>query len=218
MAEYLIHAYPKRMWYVEQYLIPSMIAQGIDNTSISVYNDVSGEGNLISCMKAFASVVDDDRGTWHLQDDVIICKDFKQRTEEYDEGIVCGFSSLKYDGDIEDRKGYVNRNKLWFSFPCIRIPNKWARECSEWVMTYIIGNPVYERYWKQRCNDDWCFRTWLEYAHPDCKGLNITPCLVNHIDYLIGGRSMLQERQHPVTAQYWTDNDLVEDLRCRLEK
>ena len=209
----MIHTYPKRLWYVEQYLIPSLLAQGIDNTSIIVYNDVNGDGNLLSCMKSFASVPDDDKGTWHLQDDVLICRDFKKRTEEYDDGIVCGFSSLKYDGDIENRKGYVSRDKLWFSFPCIRIPNKWARECAEWVPKYIIGNPVYERYWKQRCNDDWCFRAWLKQAYPDCRGLNITPCLVNHIDYLIGGRSMLQERKHPVTAQYWTDDDLVEELK-----
>ena len=79
MAQYLIHTYPKRLWYVEQYLIPSMLAQGIDKASIIVYNDVNKEGNLLSCMKAFASVNNDDNGTWHLQDDVLICKDFKER-------------------------------------------------------------------------------------------------------------------------------------------
>ena len=216
MSNYLIHAYPKRMWYVEQYLIPSLLAQGIDNTSIIVYNDVEGEGNLVSCMKAFASVPDDDNGTWHLQDDVLICKDFKQRTEEYDDGLVCGFSSLKYDGDIEEKKGHVTRDNMWFSFPCIRIPNKWARECSEWVMKYIIGNPVYERYWKKGVNDDWCFRQYLNDYHKDCTALNIMPNLVNHIDYLIGGGSG-GPRKYPVVSQYWEDDDLVEELKWQIE-
>ena len=30
MAKYLIHTYPKRIWYVNGYLIPSMIKQGIN--------------------------------------------------------------------------------------------------------------------------------------------------------------------------------------------
>ena len=216
MAKYLIHAYPKRLHYVREYLIPSMLKQGINKADIAVYNDDKGLGNLKACMEAFAGVPDDDGGTWHLQDDVLICKDFKERTEWYDHGLVCGFSSLKYDGDIEDRKGAVPRDKMWFSFPCIRIPNKWARECADWVTKYIIGNPVYEKYWKDGVNDDWAFRTYLKEFHKDCVALNIMPCLVNHVDYIIGGSSGARMRKHPVTAQYWTDDDLVEELKDAL--
>ena len=218
MAKYMIHTYPKRLWYVEQYLIPSMLAQGIDKASIIVYNDVNREGNLLSCMKAFASVNNDDKGTWHLQDDVLISKDFKERTEWYDHGLVCGFSSLRYDGDIEKKKGAVKRDDMWFSFPCIRIPNKWAIECGRWVQSDIIGNPVYKRYWEKGVNDDWAFRTYLATFHKDCVALNIMPCLVNHIDYLIGGGSGEKDRKKPVVAQYWKDDDLVdalaETLKC----
>lgn len=219
MAKYLIHTYPKRLWYVEEYLIPSMLKQGIPRESISVYNDADGDGNLRACMKAFASVADDDNGTWHLQDDVIICEDFKERTEWYDHGLVCGFSSLFYDGDIEEKKGAVSRGNMWFSFPCIRIPNQWARECSEWVLNYIIGNPVYKKYWENGVNDDWAFRTYLKEHHKDAVALNIMPCLVDHIDYLLGGGSGLVKRSRPVRAQYWTDEHLVnaleEELTCR---
>jgi len=219
MAKYLIHAYPKRMWYVNEFMIPAMLKQGIKEEDIDVYNDEKGEGNLRACMNAFGSVPNDDGGTWHLQDDVLICKDFKERTEWYDNGLVCGFSSLKYDGDIAEKKGAVPREKMWFSFPCIRIPNKWARECSNWVLKYIIGNPVYERFWKDGVNDDWAFRTYLGQFHKDCVALNIMPCLVNHVDYLIGGGSGKRNRKHPVTAQYWTDNDLVEELeKCLSER
>ena len=67
MASYMIHAYPKRMWYVEEYLVPSLLAQGIEETQIQIHNDAAREGNLKACMKAFAEVPDDDHGTWHLQ-------------------------------------------------------------------------------------------------------------------------------------------------------
>lgn len=215
MAKYLIHTYPKRLWYVQDYLIPSLIEQGIEADDIRVYNDDAGDGNLRACMKAFASVTDDDTGTWHLQDDVCISKDFKQRTEWYDNGLVCGFSSLLYDGDIKEKKGAVNRTNMWFSFPCIRIPNKWARECADWVVNSIIGNPVYEKYWKRGVNDDWAFRTYLKEFHPDCVALNIMPCLVDHVDYLIGGGSG-GKRSRPVRAQYWEDEDTIKELEVQI--
>jgi len=212
MAKYLIHTYPKRLWYVNEYLIPSMLKQGIEKCDISVYNDSEGEGNLRACMKAFASVPDDDNGTWHIQDDVCISKDFKERTEWYDHGLVCGFSSLLYDGDIEAKKGAVKREDMWFSFPCIRIPNKWARECAEWVVNYIIGNPVYKRYWEKGVNDDWAFRTYLSTFHKDCVALNIMPCLVDHVDYLLGGGSGINKREKPCRAQYWDSPEMVQRL------
>ena len=210
MAKYLIHAYPKRMWYVEEYLIPSMLKQGIAREDIRVYNDSEHAGNLMACMTAFASC-EGDGGTWHLQDDVAICKDFKERTEWYDHGLVCGFCSSLYDGDIEEKKGAVNRTNMWFSFPCIRIPNEWARGCSEWVTKYIVGNFVYERYWKNGANDDWAFRTYLKEFHKDCVALNIMPNLVDHVDYLLGGGSG-GKRKHPVRALYWDSPELIKEL------
>lgn len=212
MAQYLIHTYPKRLWYVEQYLIPSMLKQGIEKNDIRVYNDIDADGNLRACMKAFASC-EGEGGTWHLQDDVCICKDFKERTEWYDNGLVCGFSSLLYDGDIAEKKGAVKRDDMWFSFPCIRIPNQWARECADYVTNYIIGNPVYKKYWENGVNDDWAFRTYLREHHKDCVALNIMPCLVDHIDYLLGGGSGKKKRTKPCRAQYWIDDDLIEELK-----
>lgn len=211
MAKYLIHACPKRMWYVEGYLIPSMLKQGIVETNISVYNDSAGLGNLRACMDAF-SKCDSHGGTWHLQDDVCICKDFKERTEEYDEGLVCGFSSLFYDGDIEEKKGEVTRENMWFSFPCIRIPDHIARECAEWITEDIIGNPVYRRYWEKGVNDDWAFRLYLKQAYPSVKAINLIPCLVDHIDFMIGGGTGEKQRKRPVRAQYWEDDESIKEL------
>ena len=39
MAYYLIHACNKRFWYVKEYLIPSMMLQGIPAENIFVYRD-----------------------------------------------------------------------------------------------------------------------------------------------------------------------------------
>ena len=215
MAKYMIHAYPKRMWYVEQYLVPSMLEQGIDKNDIIVYNDDKGLGNLRACMDAFASMPDNINGTWHLQDDVCICRDFKKLTELYDEGLVCGFSSARYDGP--GRIGAVHVSRMWFSFPCIRIPNCYAHDCGEWVSKYIIGNPVYKDYWKNGVNDDWAFRTYLHTKHKEDLATNLAPNLVDHVDYLLGGGSG-GKRPEPVRAQYWFDNDLVEELEKKILK
>ena len=215
MARYLIHACPKRIWYVEQYLVPSMIEQGIAEENIRVYNDTAKEGNLRACMRAFASC-ESNGGTWHLQDDVVICRDFKERTEELDRGIICGFSSEMYDGSSHEKMGTVPRNKMWFSFPCIRIPNHVARECAKWAFECIIGNPVYERYWKNGVNDDWLFRQYLKEYYPNCGATNLIPNLVDHIDWLIGGGTGKNPRQNQVRAQYWEDEDIVKELEEKL--
>lgn len=213
----MIHTYPRRLWYVKDYLIPSMLKQGINADDISIYNDDKHEGNLRACMNAFLSVSDDDGGTWHLQDDVLLCHDFKERTEAMDDGLVCGFSSLQYDGDIEIRKGEVTCDKMWFSFPCIRIPNQIARGCAQWVTNLIIGNPVYERFWKEGVNDDWAFRMYVKEFYKNETAINAVPCLVDHIDYLIGGGSRSKQRRRPVRAQYWEDDYLVEELKNALD-
>lgn len=214
MAKYMIHAVPKRMWYVEDFLVPSMLEQGIDKDNIIVYNDSEHLGNLKACMKSFSMAGDDDGGTWHLQDDTLICKKFKILTESLDFGLVCGFSSEMYDGP--GRIGAISVQDMWFSFPCIRIPNQYARECSEWVNTYIIGNPVYKAFWEKGVNDDWAFRSYLREFHKKECAINLAPNLVNHIDYLIGGGTGKGQRKNPVTAQYWTDDDLVEKLEKAL--
>lgn len=214
--KYLIHAYSKRIWYVEQYLIPSMLKQGILRENISIYNDDKGEGNLHACMNAFSTVDDNDECTWHLQDDVIICKNFKEMTERYNSGLVAGFSSY-YDDQKHGGPGEVTQDKMWFSFPCILIPNQYARECSEWVNENIIGNDVYKRYWEKGTNDDWCFRQYLNAFHKEDPALNLAPNLVDHIDYLLGGGSG-GLRQKQCRSQYFKDLDVVEELEWQIKK
>ena len=209
----MIHAMWKRLWYVEEYLIPSMETQGIDREQIIVYCD-EGEGNLKSCMKAFG-MVEGNTGTWHLQDDVIISHDFKEKTEQYDKGVVCGFCSM-YDN--ENMTGTVPVQKMWFSFPCIRIPDKVARGCSEWYFQYMERNPSYTAYTKDGANDDWMFRHYVWDYYKDNTALNLTPNIVDHIDYLIGGTvNSNTTRKVIIRSKYWEDEYLVEELEKKLK-
>lgn len=213
MAKYMIHSYPQRMWYVEEHLLPSMLKQGIDRNNIVIYNDSEKKGNLRACMDAFSQCTDDG-GTWHLQDDVCICERFKKVSELYDDGVVCAFSSEMYDGP--GKIGEVEVSRMWFSFPCIRIPNRYARECSEWVLKHVIGNHAYKKYWEDGANDDWAFRTYMHDFHRNEIVLNLAPNLVNHVDYLIGGGSR-RKRLHPCISQYWEETDMsVEKLKEQL--
>ena len=217
----MIHACPKRIWYVNDYLVPSLLKQGIKKKDIVVYNDTEHKGNLKACMDAFLSTGSDDKGTWHLQDDVVICHDFKERSEKYDNGnsitcgIVCAFSSQMYDGI--GRYGTVNQKDMWFSFPCIYIPNKLAKECANWVYTYLIGNPVYRQYWESGVNDDWAFKLFVGTYYKDMNVYNLKPNLVDHVDFLLGGSSLDKPTRY-CRAQYFNDTYLVDELEKQLTK
>ena len=214
MSKYLIHTMPKRMWYVCGYLIPSMVSQGIDRDDIKIFNDVHHLGCLHACMRVFSELPDEGQ-TWHLQDDVIISKDFKQVTETSFETIACGFASDLYDKEAPS--GIVNTENMWFSFQCILIPNKWAKECAEWCKRYIIGNPVYREYWEKGLNDDWVFKQYVKTFHKDCSIMNIAPNIVDHIDYIIGGSVASDyQRKSVFRSKYWKDKELVAELERRL--
>ena len=73
MTEIVIHAVPERLWYVEEFLLPSLDAQGAD--SVRVWTDSDRRGNLVSCMECFAAM-EGGGGAWHIQDDVLLCRDF----------------------------------------------------------------------------------------------------------------------------------------------
>ena len=46
MPKYLIHCCNDRMWYVKEFLIPSMIKQGISTDDIFIYQDKNKIGNF----------------------------------------------------------------------------------------------------------------------------------------------------------------------------
>ncbi len=212
MANYLIHAVPSRMWYVNQYLIPSMMDQGIDRANIAVYTDEKHEGNLKAFIRSAECLKDDTGGTWHMQDDVIISHDFAEVTDKFDDGIVCGFKS-EYDGKTQ--AGLVGVKQMWFSFPCIRIPNKLFKDCIQWIESQMIGNPVYRTYWEGGVNDDWCFRQYVFQNYRN-TAINLNPNIVDHIDYLIGGTVNSNKRGRKIRSLLWQDEYLVNELEKKL--
>lgn len=213
-VKYMIHAVPERMWYVNEYLIPSMKAQGCEN--ISVWVDEKKEGSLKAHMNSFASLPDTNGATWHIQDDVLISSDFYAVTSRYDYGVVCGFASDMYDKSKAEIVGLAGVENKWFSFPCIRIPDRLAKDCAQWVFKYIVGNPIYKEYWKDGKNEDWAFWTYMKQFQPDMRVINLAPNPVEHIDWLIGGSANASKRKSICRSRYWREEELVDKLKFDL--
>ena len=212
----MIHAVPQRMWYVEGFLIPSMLAQGISREEIELRCDTDGKGNLQSCMESFRAAGARDGGTWHIQDDVILCRDFAKRAQEHDLGIVCGFGCENF-GAQQQTAGRVPLVFMWFSFPCIRIPNELAGACAEWFFAEAVKRDDYTKKISDRKHDDFFWQEFLREKRPDVWVTNLTPCLVDHVDYLIGGTLVNPRRPGKINrALSWEDEDLIEALREEL--
>ena len=215
MSKYVIHACPERMWYVDNYLVPSMKSQGISNIVIRCDNNKLG--NLESCMEIFGSMMEDDMedgmddgdsGSWHLQDDVIICNNFRKLTEQYDYGIVCGFTAT-----ASAYHGTVKPDHMWWSFPCIRIPDAIAKECSEWFYSFAKGYAKYYEWVHMNKCDDNFFREFLKSKYPYIDIINLIPNLVDHIDFLLGGSVVNQYRgENQVRSVYFKDQHLIHQL------
>lgn len=202
MAKYMIHACDRRMWYVGEHLIPSMLNQGIELRDIRVFNDDKGLGNLKAFRKSIELLDDSEEGTWHLQDDIIISRDFKYQTEIHNQGIVFGFCGY-YDEPSTDR---------WYSFPCIRIPNAVLRDFDIWLDIVRDEHDYHRMMINKNKYDDSLFRDYCtEQGFKNYEKL--VPNIVDHIDYLLGGsiandgrkdninlRSKLWEEEHLVTA------------------
>lgn len=213
MAKYLIHSCDKRLWYVEDVLIPSMIEQGIDISDISVYNDNEHRGNLEAFVHSLTTL-DDSDGTWHLQDDIVVSKQFKRWTEEYDKGLVCGFCNVYSE---RFSLGLVKPKDMWYSFQCMRIPNNIAKEFSFWFYKNQKENEEFAEWVKLKL-DDYIFHRYMERHYPDENVLNLAPNIVDHIDYLLGGSIINAHRGDlNVRSIYWDEDDTVHILRERLK-
>ena len=213
--EVMIHACPQRMWYVEDFLIPSLEAQGIEK--ITVWNDDKRRGNLHACMDAFASRTGNG-AAWHIQDDVLICRDFKERCLQNDEGVVWGFC-CQWFLDDPTHTGTVYAEDAWNSFQCVRIPDEYARACAEWYLSgawRMLGDPQLEALAADNRGDDTFFREWMQELHPAETVENLRPNLVEHVDRWIGGSVLHQWRDYPATAHYWQEPELTDALRARL--
>lgn len=220
MAKYMIHACNQREWYVNQHIIPSMLEQGINRSDIILHLDIHNKGNLESCMSSFRTIQSFDMkedGIWHIQDDILISSDFKKRTEELDSGLVCGFC-CDYDTN-KCNVGVVNILNMWYSFPCIRIPNKFAIECATWYYDGLSHPTEIKYFMRSNKNDDLIFRGFLERFYPNENVILVTPNLVEHVDWLIGGSIVNKQRGDKIIkAVYWEEPELVEELTRKLKE
>ena len=205
----LIHACPKRMWYVEGWLVPELRRQGAD--SVEVWNDTDGAGNLAACMASFAARTGDG-GTWHIQDDVILARDFVQRCREHDEGVVYGFCCEAFTDDPR-QTGRVSVFDAWHSFQCVRIPDAYARECAQWLHGEDQNSENYPLWIRSGKMDDSVFRTFLLEKHGRETVENLKPCLVDHVDYILGGSVLHPWRGYIARATFWDDEDMVRELK-----
>lgn len=218
---YMIHSDQSRQWYVDKYLIPSMLEQGIARDDIVVWCDTDKKGNLQSCMEAFKWCGENPmNGTWHLQDDIVISRKFAHTTKEYNFGVVAGFVVDEWGPDWT-KTGNQRVSQLWYSFQCIRIPDNLAGECATWFFTdarYRRDYKYASRVQAKKHDDDF-FLYFLQEKHPKIEVTNLKPNIVDHIDYLIGGTLINQARAKSVyRAAYWEDEDLVEKLTLDLGK
>ena len=210
----LIHAYPKRMWYVEGWLVPELERQGADE--IEVWNDAEGKGNLRACMESFAAR-SGDGGTWHIQDDVILARDFAERCRQHDEGVVYGFCCRMFTDDPL-QTGRVSVFDAWHSFQCVRIPDSYARDCAAWF--YSGAGRDHEEYplWISSGKmDDSVFRAWLLEQHGRETVENLRPNLVDHVDFILGGSVLHPWRGFLARSEFWDDEDLVRELKASVK-
>lgn len=207
----MIHAVPKRMWYVDGFLVPSLIAQGITPV---VYCDVHKRGNLGSCLDSFSTMR--GAGTWHIQDDVIISKRFAELAEANDTGVCNGFCHIPWEDD-PGKTGVVYPPDLWHSFQCVRIPDDMARDFVHWVKT-AKHDSWCEVQIKRNQGDDYLFREYFQTVHGRETARNIAPNMVDHVDWLIGGSIINEWRGYHARSALWEDEDLVDALKDNLKR
>lgn len=214
MVKVMIHACEPRMWYVNEFLLPSLKEQGCED--IRVICDTDHVGNVEACMRCFAAVKGEEH-TWHLQDDVVLAEDFKERAELYESfnGIVCGIKT-RYDAGKQDNDGTprTDKDQMWLSFPCIRIPDILARGCAHTYNT----QPADFFQWKQRGRgDDMVFRKYIKKCCPSAPYINAIPNMVDHIDYLIGNTTSTQKLPAPSRAVYF-DKTIADKLAIKISQ
>ena len=135
-------------------------------------------------------------------------------SEKYDDNIVCGICTAFDKGKLTGEVSTINM--LWYSFPCIRIPNSVARDCATWFYNEARFDGRYTYFIQHKKDDDLLFRYYL-VNHEPFVAYNLTPNIVQHIDYLIGGSTLNADRIVKTNAVYWTDEKSVHILEEKLK-
>lgn len=207
----IIHTCDRRLWYVCEFLVPALRAQGIEP---EIHNDNEHRGNLWAYIDSFRSLSAGTQGTWHLEDDVFPCRDFARIAKLYDDGIVHGF--FHRFGKEQFEPGWVPVEKAGYSFPCFRMPDRLAVEFAEWFVSDAQCREENRRWVVEGRHIDSFMLNFLRERHPGERVFNLKPSIVEHIDDLIGGSVINQNRGEKCRAEYFGDNESIEELRVKL--
>ena len=215
--KYMIHTYPKRLWYVKDYIVKDMIKQGIKREDIIIVNDTKGLGNLWAFVNSLELVTED---TWHLQDDILISSKFKIKTEVLGRMsiIVSGFNYYDFNTGCTLCKGITKPIFMYMTFPCIFIPKRYTDEFKRWItLDSTYANKRNKEMIDSGKCDDQLFYQYMLDNHKHDEIYNCYECLVDHVDYLLGGSS-INERTEIVRASDWNENELNIKLEEELRK
>ncbi len=218
----MIHTCNAREWYVYDFLLPSLVKQGIDVTDIKVWHDYERLGNLksfVASMKWVRQNCDPASAIWHLQDDIVISKNFKQEIEKEYQGVACGFVCADFNAGILDKTGRTPARNIWFSFPCIRIPNYIAGQFYDWFYEEALNDDRLWKLYKENKHDDDFFRTFIKQKYNRSHVFNMNPNIVEHVDYMIGWSvcNGIRGKEKRGSA-YWQDHNQVSNLARALKE
>lgn len=210
---YVIHACPERMWFVNGYMIPEMVRQGINESDIKVWNDETHKGNLMACMECFKWCGDNQAGdgSWHLQDDACLATNFAEMTRKHNDGVVTGFVRKEWQ-TLKPTPGKVLTVYMWNSFLCIRIPDELAGECAEWFYTDAAYRETFREWVEHNKADDSFFYSFIVERYTEDYVYNIYPALVDHVDFLLGGSITNKERESESRGSFWEDVQAYERM------
>ena len=212
----MIHACPQREYYVSTFLVPALLKSGFKKDEVYVYLD-DGLGCLKGYLYSFDKLVpDDDEDTWHLQDDVLPRNNFYKYHEAlklFKNDIICGFGNREFY--TKKDFGYAeNGAEMFYSFPCIRIPNKIAHKFVTWYDIVARHEVKYQQYIVNNKFVDYLFKEFVDYYFLGVKGVifNFKPCLVEHVDEFCSGSTVNKARPKPAKALIFNDDEAFNSL------
>lgn len=105
---------------------------------------------------------------------------------------------------------------MWYSFPCIRIPNDIIVEFLDWFWNFGVKTPKGKEWFKAGKFDDSFFYNFMNKVKPNYKVVNLKPNIVDHIDFLLGGSVINKDRKEQIRAYYWNEDDVIKELEKEL--
>lgn len=213
---YVIHTSPKRIKFVNEYMVPCFKRYGIQD--IIVWNDEQMIGQLnawTDCARWIVSEKNEYRGTWHLEDDVVPCKNFKTLSEQLSGKsiVVQGFITDNKFFGFKGETGILPFQYLPYGMQCIYIPNLYLKGFIDFVDTFVkTGMYRKKQYECGTLYSDAVFRTFMKRYYKDTLINNLDDCMVEHVDYLIGGSSVRKQKDTKAKARKFDNYEEVERL------